>query len=195
MSEPLYPPILKPERFSTRGYGNEIVSICRIEPHKRQHLMIEAMNFVKSDVHLRLCGSASNANYLQESLSKLPPRIRKRITVEEGWITEARKVQLLADCLAVAYAPLDEDSYGYPSLEAAHSRKAVITTTDSGGVLELINDLQNGIVCEPSPYSLAEAMDRLFLDKILARKLGMQNYERTLEMKISWSHVVERLTS
>ena len=32
--------------------------------------------------------------------------------------------------LAVAYVPDDEDSYGYPSLEAAHARKAVLTASD-----------------------------------------------------------------
>ena len=194
-SETLYPPILNPERFVTRAYGDEVVLICRIEPHKRQHLMIEAMNFVKTGVRLRLCGASSNPAYLQDSLSKLRPSAREKIVIEDTWISELRKEELLANCLAAAYVPLDEDSYGYPSLEAAHARKAVITTIDSGGVLELINDSENGFACEPSPQALAQAMDRLFSDKTLARKLGVANSERTHSLNINWTHVVERLTS
>ena len=41
-------------------------------------------------------------------------------------------------CLAVAYIPYDEDSYGYVTLEACLAKKAVITCTDSGGIDALV---------------------------------------------------------
>ncbi len=59
-STPLYPPILNAERFHNDGYGDEIVTICRIEHHKRQDLLVEAMKHVKSGVKLRLCGAGSS---------------------------------------------------------------------------------------------------------------------------------------
>ena len=43
---------------------------------------------------------------------------------------------------------------GYPSLEAHHAGKAVITATDSGGTQELIMDGENGFVTGPSPRPL-----------------------------------------
>ena len=64
-----------------------------------------------------------------------------RVIFEDRWISEEEKVERLATALAVAYVPDDEDSYGYPSLEAAHARKAVLTASDSGGVLELVSDV------------------------------------------------------
>lgn len=194
-SQPLYPPIFRPERFSLRDYGDEIVFICRIEPHKRQHLMIEAMNYVKSGVKLRICGAASNPAYLKASMARLRPDALENIQIEQGWITEERKAELLSQCLAAAYVPLDEDSYGYPSLEAAHSKKAVITTTDSGGVLELVTNGVNGFVCEPDPQAVAEAMDRLFEDRQVASRMGAANHDRLAELNIDWTHVVEQLTS
>ncbi len=62
-SEVLYPPLLNPGRFHCEGYGDEIVFICRIEDHKRQHLLIEAMSHVRTPVRLRICGASGNAEY------------------------------------------------------------------------------------------------------------------------------------
>ncbi len=55
-SEVLYPPLQDPERFRSDGYGDEIVCVSRIEHHKRQHLLIEALSHTKTPVKLRLCG-------------------------------------------------------------------------------------------------------------------------------------------
>ncbi len=102
---------------------------------------------------------------------------------------------ILSGALASAYVAFDEDSYGYPSLESSHARKAILTTTDSGGVLELVSDGVNGFVCEPTARALAEAMDRLFLDRELARRMGQAAQDRVRELKINWDHVIERLTA
>jgi glycosyltransferase involved in cell wall biosynthesis len=86
-----------------------------------------------SPVHLELI-RATIAKYGLES----------KVIFEDRWISEDEKVERLAPALAVAYLPEDEDSYGYCSLEAAHARKCVLTTQDSGGVLELVTDGVNG---------------------------------------------------
>ena len=195
-SEVLYPPVIQSERFHAQQYNDEIVYVCRLEHHKRQHLLIEAMAYTRTPVRLRLCGAGSTPNYpksLEKLISKL--RLRKRVELENRWISEEEKVEHLANCLAAAYLPLDEDSYGYPSVEASHASKAVLTTTDSGGVLELVQDGVNGYVTEPSPQALAEAMDRLFLDRKLAKSLGQNAHARLKELNISWPHVLQKLTA
>ncbi len=88
---------------------------------------------------------------------------------------------------------LDEDSYGYASLEACHSRKCVITATDSGGVLELIEDGVNGFVCPPEPTALAERLDALYSDRSLAKRLGERASARPTELGIDWDIVIGRL--
>lgn len=195
-STPLYPPVFQPERFRNEGYGDEIVAVCRIEPHKRQHLLVEAMRHVKSGVKLRLCGASANPGYvdqLRDTIARFD--LRDRVVIEDRWISEDEKANRLATALAAAYLPHDEDSYGYPSLEAAHSGKAVLTTTDSGGVLELVEDGRNGGVTLPDPVAIAEAMDRLHLDRQEAQRQGERNAARLVEMKIDWSHVVTTLTA
>ena len=104
-----------------------------------------------------------------------------------------KKIDFFADCLASAYMPEDEDSYGYPSVEASHASKAIITTTDSGGVLELVQEGKNGFICEPTPEALAVAMDKLYADKAMAREMGRNALDRLSEINISWSHVLKRL--
>jgi glycosyltransferase involved in cell wall biosynthesis len=193
-SEVLYPPVFQAERFHCRSFNDEIVYICRMEMHKRQHLLVEAMKYTRTPVRLRLCGSSSGPAYPDE-LEALARQAGsgERIVIENQWISEERKADLLADCLAAAYLPLDEDSYGYPSLEASHAGKPVLTTSDSGGVLELVVDGYNGLISSPDPRDVAEAMDRLYLDREATRTMGLNARERISSLKINWQHVIERL--
>ena len=193
-AQPLYPPIFQPERFRCDGFGHEIVVVCRMEPHKRQDLLIQAMRHTRTPVRLRLCGRTSGADYAR-TLEALVTRygVEEKVILEDRWISETEKADLLADALAVAYVPLDEDSYGYPSLEAAHAHKAVITTSDAGGVLELVTDGRNGFVCAPDPVALAERFDELYRDRARAQRLGEANRDRVRELRIDWDHVISAL--
>ena len=193
-SEVLYPPVFQSERFHCRDYSDEIVCICRLEHHKRQHLLVEAMQHTRTPVRLRLCGSSARSGYPKE-LQQLAAdaRMQERVILDNRWISEEEKVEYLADCLAVAYVPLDEDSYGYPSLEASHASKAILTTSDSGGVLELVQDGINGYVTEPTPDAVAEAMDKLYLDRKKTEAMGKNACARISELNISWPHVIQRL--
>lgn len=195
-SEVLYPPISNPATFGNTGYGDEIVAVSRLEHHKRQHLLVEALGLTRTPVRLRLIGKGSGPDYgrqLREQSIALG--IADRLVVEDSWVEEERKRELINAALACAYIPVDEDSYGYPSLESAHASKAIITTTDSGGVLELVNDGESGFVLEPTAQGIADAMDQLWRDRALAERLGNGAAARLAELPISWSHVVDRITS
>ncbi len=193
-SEILYPPIFNSERFYCNTYNNEIVYICRLEHHKRQHLLIEAMHYVTTPVHLRICGTSMSAAYvleLRERIARLG--LEKKVILENRWITEEEKADYLANCLAAAYLPFDEDSYGYPSIEASHAAKAILTTTDSGGVVELVDNGLNGFVVEPNPKALAEALDKLYKDRAKTIEMGQKAKQRLQELNINWEHVLKRL--
>jgi glycosyltransferase involved in cell wall biosynthesis len=193
-SEVLYPPIHQPERFRAGAYGDEIVAVCRIEPHKRQALLVEAMRHVRTPVRLRICGVSHDGKYnakLQKLISRY--RLQQKVTIDHRWISEEEKAEIVGGALAAVYAPVDEDSYGYPTLEAAHAARPTVTTHDAGGTLEFIEDGRNGLVCEPTPESLAAGFDRLFEDRQHTRSMGIAARERIHDLRIDWSHVVERL--
>lgn len=193
-SEVLYPPVFNPGQFYSAGHNDEIVCICRLEHHKRQHLLIEALQHTKTPVRLRLSGASSGEAYPKELIEQIYRLgVGDRVTVSNRWISEEEKVTQLAHCLAAAYLPQDEDSYGYPSVEASHASKPVLTTTDSGGVLELVQDGINGYVTEPSALALAEALDKLYTDRQMTMKMGENAHARLNALNISWSHVLQRL--
>jgi glycosyltransferase involved in cell wall biosynthesis len=195
-AEVLYPPVLAPERFFSEIWGGEVAFICRVEHHKRQHLAIEAMKHTKTPVRLRISGRSSSAEYA-DSLRKLIAMndLEDRVTLDLRWISEGEKASLLSTALAAIYVPLDEDSYGYPTIEAALSRKATITVSDSGGVPEFITDGVSGLIAEADPIAIAHAFDQLWANRALAQELGCNAHQRLAELNIHWEHVIERLTS
>jgi glycosyltransferase involved in cell wall biosynthesis len=88
--------------------------------------------------------------------------------------------------------PFDED-YGYVTLESMLASKPLLTCTDSGGVLEFAVDGETALVCEPDPVALAANMDRLWTDRALARRLGVQARARYDALGITWQAAVEAL--
>src|SRR4029078_4192298 len=71
-----------------------------------------------------------------------------------GRIDEEELATLYARCLAVYYAPVDED-FGMVPYEAFLAEKPVVTTTDAGGPLEVVADRRTGLVCPPPPAARA----------------------------------------
>jgi glycosyltransferase involved in cell wall biosynthesis len=126
------------------------------------------------------------------------PRLRERIQalglegrVELlGAVSDAQLVDHYARCRAVYFAPWNED-YGFVTLEAFRSGKAVVTTTDSGGPAELVSPGENGLVAEPTPESVAAQLDVLGRDKGQAERLG-QAARRDAEAH-RWERAVEEL--
>lgn len=193
-SKVLYPPLLWPERFRCGSFDGPIVYVSRITPHKRQMLAAEALLHTSLPVRLLIIGPADSPEYVLEIQQFAAEHgLKERLTVRPEWITEEEKISVLADSRAALYLPYDEDSYGYSCLEAQHSSKAVITTTDSGGALELIQHEVNGLVVSADPMSIAAALDRLWADRELARHLGAAGPARIEELGISWDTVLKEL--
>jgi glycosyltransferase involved in cell wall biosynthesis len=190
----LYPPLPRDHPFREGEPLDYMVYVSRLCPIKRQTLAIEAMRHRKGSFRLVLAGAADVPGYL-EALHDLIRRFDVADRVElRGWVSEESKADLLAGSVAALYLPHNEDSYGYATLEAFHSGKPVITVRDSGGPLEAVEDGVNGLVAEPNPEALAEAMDRLWTDRARTAAMG-KNAGRTVEaLGITWDHVVGSLT-
>jgi glycosyltransferase involved in cell wall biosynthesis len=197
-AEVLYPPLFSPERFYSTAPGDHILYFGRLTRHKRQWLAIEALRHTTTSVKLTIAGrpDPGEEGYLTDLRALVAKyRLADRIDFFGDWIPEARKLDLYAASLAVAYFPLDEDSYGYVSLEAMAARKPVITTTDSGGVNELIVDGLNGLVTPPDPEMIGAAMDRVFMTRNETVCMGEAGPARVDALGIGWDRVCERLLS
>lgn len=186
----LYHPPPNAEKFHCKSYESFIFFPSRINPLKRQILAVDAMRYVKSDVKLLICGRPDNSDIYREFLETIKGLEGKVVYL--GEVGEEEKIDLYARCLAVLF-PTAEEDYGYVTLEAMLSKKAVITCVDSGGPTEFVEDGINGFVVEPKPEEIARAIDTLAKDINLAVKMGENAYEKIVSLHISWDFVVEKI--
>jgi glycosyltransferase involved in cell wall biosynthesis len=147
--------------------------------------VVEALALTRHPVRAVFMGAADDPGYADGLKRETERGAAAGRAVWAGAVPDERRVSLYADCLCVAFTPWDED-YGYVSLEAMLSSKAVVTCTDSGGPLEFVEDRVNGLVCEPSPAALAEALDLLWERRNLAREYGQAGRQRYRDMGIGW---------
>ena len=194
-SEVLYPPLGERVTYEPGIVGDTIVYVSRVVPHKRQLLAVEALGLTRTPVKLVIAGRSEDGSGYAEEIYQTIARLglMDKVSFVNTVVPDHTKRHLISNALGVAYIPLDEDSYGFVGLEAAAALKPIVTTTDSGGVVELVESGVNGIVAEPTPSDLATAFDTLYEDRSVAKQMGLAHKDRLDALKISWDHVVARL--
>lgn len=191
-SQPLYHPPRNAEKFYCAADEGYLFYPSRLTALKRQALVLQAMAQTTHPVRVRFSGSPENPAFAKE-LMNLAHKLEVDKRVEWlGYITEAEIQRNYAHARGVIFPPMDED-YGYITLEAMLSAKPVITCTDSGGTLEFVLDRETGLVAEPTPTSLAAAMDDLWENPGRARSWGEVGRARYLNLDLTWTKVIERL--
>jgi len=169
----LYPPA--PRRgYRTEAYGPEFLFVSRLTPLKRCGLVLDALaQPAGAGLRLVVAGEGEESASLKRHAAELG--LADRVTFV-GRLTDEQLLDHLARCRAVVFPPLQED-YGFVTVEAFASRKAVITCRDSGGPAELVHDGVSGLVCEPTAPAMASAMRTLSEDAALAERLGAAAFE------------------
>jgi glycosyltransferase involved in cell wall biosynthesis len=187
-AEVLYPPPKLAGALRAGEPGDYVFSLGRLDRMKRFDLLIRALKHCQTAVRVKLAGSGPESESLAELAGQLGVASRVDFL---GWADDQAVVDLYASCLAVFYAPYDED-YGYVTVEAFRAGKPVVTTSDAGGVLEFVADGVNGFVCPPdAPKEIAARLDQLFRDRQRARTLGEAG--RAKVETIGWDEVVDKL--
>lgn len=194
-AEVLLPPHGNAAQFRHEAYGDYVLAIGRINAAKRQHLLVPALASSSSSLRLVIAGAPEQPEdlFLIENLVK-EHNLQDRVDVIPEYIDDATKVKLLSNARAVAYLPLDEDSYGYVTAEGMYSRKPVLTLHDAGGILQLVEDGVTGLVRRADAHDLGSAFDALD-DVRTAERLGKAALERVTELRLSWDRVITELLS
>ena len=187
VAEPLYhpPPLFRSLAFE--DYGDFVLMPTRFEAHKRPELLVEALRLTRSGLNGVIVGRGPLEDDLRQRVHAYGLEDRIRFA---GFVDEPTLLSLYGRCRAVLYAPYDED-YGYVTLEAFHAKKPVVTTRDSGGVLEFVADGATGLVTDTDPDAIAQGIDRLAGSAELCRRLGEAGHETI--RRISWDDVIGRL--
>jgi glycosyltransferase involved in cell wall biosynthesis len=186
-SEVVYPP--PPQRsYRCDGYGDYIFTVSRLVRNKRIDLLIRALADASArHVKAIIAGDGDQRSRLEDLARALG--VAERVAFL-GRVDEQTILDHFARCRAVCFTPLSED-YGFVTVEAFASRKAVITCRDSGGPAEFVKDDVTGVVCETTPASIAIALARLSDDRALAERLGANAAAAVAALR--WDDVVRRL--
>ena len=161
-----------------------VLSVNRLDRAKRIDLLIEA---AKAEPSLRVVIAGDGPD--RERLERLAAGVNGRIRYE-GRVQPDRLADLYARCLAVYYAPIDED-FGMVPYEAFLSEKPVLTPTDAGGPLEIVHDRQTGVVVAPEPTALARACSYLGAHVDEARSWGRAC--RAVAERVTWDSCIDAL--
>lgn len=181
--EVLYPGLLR-DHFHAGRFENYLFLPGRLHRWKRIGLLIDAMHYVQSDIELRIAGTGEDYEKFVARAAD-DPRIRFM-----GRISDQECIEQYANALAVPFVPIMED-FGYITLEAFRSGKPVITCNDSGTPVDLVSNANAGIVVDPTPASIAAAIDGIASNPLHAREMGERG--RQLSQSINWNAAVERV--
>jgi glycosyltransferase involved in cell wall biosynthesis len=191
-AEPLYHPSPATTAMLTMppgDYGDYVFYPSRLEPLKRQSLVIDAMQHTKSGVKLVLVGRGPDERALRDQIHRLG--LADKVRIEIG-VSNERLHELYLGARAVYFGPYDED-YGYVTIEGFAAARPVVTTTDAGGPLEFVHDGVTGLVSEPDPRAIAARFDELRRDANGARRMGTAGNDLVRDVVPTWPQIVARL--
>jgi glycosyltransferase involved in cell wall biosynthesis len=183
----LWPPP-PPRAYRCDEYGDYVLAVSRLTPTKRLDLLVRALaEPAAKHVRVVIAGEGEGRAGLAALAADLGVGGRVALV---GHLDDGALAAHLGRCRAVCFPPLRED-YGFVTAEAFASSKAVVTCSDSGGPAELVRDGESGLVCEPTPASLAAALARVMDDPALAERLGRGAAAQVAAM--TWPDAVKRL--
>jgi len=172
--------------FHCDEYGDFVLSVNRLDRAKRIDLLLEAAA-LDPRLEVVIAGEGPDRGRLEQIARDRGLDGRARFA---GRVSEQELADLYARCLAVYYAPLDED-YGMVPLEAFLSQKPVLTTTDAGGPLEVVTDGTTGMVVTPEAGELARAAGWLREHREDAATFGRAGH--AVAAGVTWDRAVGRL--
>ena len=194
-SELMRAPLNDPELFTGGKYGDYIFAGGRINAGKRQHRLVEALAQTRSPVKLIIAGPADTPEDERRLRALVESHgLQGRVKLDIGFHPRQVIADYVNGALACAYLPMAEDSFGYVTMEACQSRKAVITVDDSGDLTELVKHGANGWVCADDTGEIAAAMTEAFASRAQTRERGDNAYDSWTRLDINWASTVEKLT-
>jgi glycosyltransferase involved in cell wall biosynthesis len=158
-----------------------VLSVNRLDRAKRIDLLIEAAKHEPS-LRVVIAGEGPDGERLRGLANGNVEFV--------GRVDDATLADLYARCLAVYYAPVDED-FGMVPYEAFLAAKPVLTTTDAGGPLEVVHDRETGVVVAPDVTELARAFAYLAGHVDEAKAWGRAG--KAIAERVTWDACVDAL--
>ena len=164
-----------------------MLSVNRLDRAKRIDLLIEAAGR-EPGLRIVVTGEGPDRARLEGLASSLNGQVEF-----VGRVDDERLADLYARCLAVYYAPLDED-FGMVPYEAFLSSKPVVTTLDAGGPLEVVHDRETGMVVAPDAAEIAQCL-RVPRKPPRRREVRGARAGHAIAERVTWDACVDALLS
>lgn len=163
----------------------------RIEPLKGQHLLIDAVDRLHREgmaVRARIIGHAMSDDYLAQLQRDVGSRGLSGLIEFSGFHPEPYRLMPTFDVIVLA---TKRETFGLVLVEAMLCGVAVIGS-DAGGVPEIIEHEQSGLLFEPeSAASLAAQLERLARDPALRRRLAQAGRTRAASLFSEERHLAQ----
>lgn len=137
----VYPPC-HVDKYQWQSQGDYYLSTARVEPYKRIRLIVEAFKKMPDKTLIVASGGSQLAEL------ELLAQGYNNISFT-GWCEESKLIDLVNNCIATLYLPMDED-FGISPVESMAAGKPVIGVNE-GGVIETVLPNKTGMLCPQNP--------------------------------------------
>ena len=166
-----------------------VLFVGRITDQKGIFHLLEAAPSLPAGVQVVLCASAPDTPEIEARLRRALPEHPNVVWIGE-MIPVDEVVQLYSHA-SVFVCPSVYEPFGLINLEAMACETPVVAS-GVGGILEVVEDGQTGLLVEPArPDALVGAIRTLLADPARGRAMGRAGRQR-VEAHFSWSSVATR---
>jgi len=160
-----------------------------IRKYKGLDLLLEALADPKTeaaDIHLIVAGEYYGDQDLYEGLIRTH-ELEKRVHLFTGFIpnNEVRRYFGASDCVVLPYRSATQSGI---TQTAFHFERGMVATR-VGGLPEVVQDGVTGILCEPEPAAIAQALVRFFEPGIPA----LEEHMKAAKKNYSWPVFTEKM--
>jgi glycosyltransferase involved in cell wall biosynthesis len=181
-------------RPGTQKKDNTILYVGRLNPNKCLHVLLKALDHIRTPVHLVIVGPPSwDQGYYQQLMESIEAENQKG-KHEISYLGRVDQAQLI-ECYqeaSIFVLPSVFEPFGIVLLEALSCATPVVAT-HTGGIPEVIRDGENGILVPKNNHlELAKAIQRLLDNKGEMISMGQIGRRYVVE-NFSLEHNTKRL--
>lgn len=158
-----------------------VAFVARLVPGKGGEVLIRAFSKVVDeipDARLLIVGDGSEKPRLKNLVDDL--RLTARVSMT-GYLERGEMEQLFFPAWVQVVPSLWEEPFGLAALDAMMRGTAVVASS-VGGLPEIVDDNQTGILVPPGdPISLAEALKKLLLNPEFTERMGETGRKKAVE--------------
>lgn len=186
---PFFTEIPKLEENNLNYTNNVILFVGRIAREKGVDVLLKALTFVKHDFEAWIIGEGPDRKRCE--------RISKKLNLHEkvkflGWVSNDNIHKFYSKATLVALPSIWPEPFGLVGIEAMKYARPVVAF-DVGGISDWLDDAETGfLVKRMDCKAMADKITLLLTNKLLARKMGLNGYERA-RVKFDEINYVERL--